>query len=148
MTLHCDDLQATADVARDLASKLTAGGVVALVGDLGAGKTTFVRFLTEALGGDPRDVSSPTYVLLHTYPLAGDRNLHHLDLYRLGGADDLDGIGWNELLESTEQGDVICVEWPSRAEDAMPRDHWTVSIEHAGESARDVSVIPPQSADR
>ena len=117
MTIDAPNLDATADVARRLAAMLTPGACVTLEGQLGAGKTTLVRFLVEALGGDPRDVSSPTYVLLHAY--ATPRlTVYHLDAYRVGGADDLEAIGFAELLEQPDA--VTVVEWASRVRDALP----------------------------
>jgi tRNA threonylcarbamoyladenosine biosynthesis protein TsaE len=117
LTIDAPDLDATADVARRLAAMLSPGTCVTLEGQLGAGKTTLVRHLVEALGGDPRDVSSPTYVLLHAY--ATPRlTVYHLDAYRVGGADDLEAIGFAELLEQPDA--VTLVEWASRVGEALP----------------------------
>ena len=115
-SIDAADLDATAAIAVGLAARLAPGTCVTLEGDLGAGKTTFVRALVTALGGDPRDVSSPTYVLLHTYATPCFA-VHHLDAYRVGGADDLDAIGFGELLDRC---DVVVIEWASRVSDALP----------------------------
>ena len=103
----------TEAIAAHLARSLAGGECLALYGDLGAGKTQFTRGLAIGLGADPHSVSSPTFVLLNIYP--GERlKLYHLDAYRVGGADDFDAIGFDELLE--DPAGVVVVEWPSRVE--------------------------------
>ena len=109
----------TESIAAELARTLNGGEVIALYGDLGAGKTQFTRGLLIGLGGDGRDVSSPTFVLLNVYATArADLKLFHLDAYRVHSAEDFDAIGFGELLE---QNGVVVVEWPSRVEDLLPR---------------------------
>lgn len=134
LTLDATDLDATADVARRLAAMVSPGACVTLEGQLGAGKTTLVRHLVEALGGDPRDVSSPTYVLLHAY--ATPRlTVYHLDAYRVAGAEDLEAIGFAELLE--QPAAVTIVEWASRVGDALPtQNRIDVRIEATGVDSR------------
>ena len=107
----------TESIAAELARTLTGGEVIALYGDLGAGKTQFTRGLVMGLGGDGHDVSSPTFVLLNVYETPRLK-VFHLDAYRVSGADDFDAIGFSELLE---QGGVVVIEWPTRVEDLLPR---------------------------
>ena len=97
----------TIAVARDLARELSPGDVLLLTGNLGAGKTAFVRGLAEGLGIDPDEVSSPTFTLVHEYR-GGRLPLYHVDLYRLerAAAEDL---GLDDL-----HGGVLAVEWPDR----------------------------------
>lgn len=96
-----------------LASSLSSVDVVYLVGDLGAGKTTFARGLARGLGAAPREVASPTFALLHEYAdHAGAIILRHLDLYRV--ADDERELGMLGLPESVA-GAPACVEWPGAA---------------------------------
>ena len=98
----------TAAVAKALASALVAGDVVALEGPVGAGKTVFVRGVCQALGV-PREagVSSPTFALVHVY--AGGRlPVAHLDLYRLGGEDELEALGFRDLVAGER---LVVVEW-------------------------------------
>lgn len=95
---HVASLEDTRALARDLAGVLAPGDVVLLDGELGAGKTTLVRALVGALGGDEGLVSSPTFVVVNEYPIPGGRTLVHADAYRLSGPDDLDALGWDRLV--------------------------------------------------
>jgi tRNA threonylcarbamoyladenosine biosynthesis protein TsaE len=106
----------TEHIAAELARTLSGGEVIALYGDLGAGKTQFTRGLVIGLGGDGRAVSSPTFVLLNIYETPALK-IFHLDAYRVYGPEDFDAIGFTELLE---QGGVVVVEWPSRVEALLP----------------------------
>lgn len=112
-TVH--SVEETWAVAAELAPVLTPGCVIALTGDLGAGKTTFMQGLGFALGVR-RPVTSPTFTLSVEYPTPRFK-LVHMDLYRLSGPDDLLAIGFPEYLES---GAVVAVEWPERAGDLIP----------------------------
>jgi len=137
MTVDAHNLNDTERIASDVARLLRPGDCVALDGDLGAGKTTFSRGLVAALGGDPRQVSSPTFVLLHTYDASVVPVVHHLDAYRVGGADDLAAIGFDELLDG---GGVVVVEWAARVADLLPPDRLDVRIERLGETARRFTI--------
>jgi tRNA threonylcarbamoyladenosine biosynthesis protein TsaE len=121
-------------LARELAATLEAGDVLLLSGDLGAGKTTFVRGLAEGLGIDPAEVSSPTFTLLHEYR-GGRLALYHADLYRL------DKTATEDLgLEETGVRDgVLAIEWPDRLTHELPGAR-TVMMEFAGQTARRISV--------
>jgi len=104
----------TAGVARELAATLKAGDVVLLSGNLGAGKTAFVRGLASGLGIDAEDVSSPTFTLVHEYR-GGRLTLYHADLYRL------EKIATEDLgLEEMGIADgVLAIEWPDRLAHAL-----------------------------
>lgn len=143
-----DGVAATEAIGRALADALRGGECVALDGDLGAGKTQFVRGMVDGLGGDPRRVSSPTYVLLHVYgdparepPAARPMRLavYHLDAYRVG-ADDLEAIGFAELLD---QGGVVVVEWAGRVAGLLPPGTIRVRIDATGPTARRVVIAGP-----
>ena len=114
-TVH--SVEETWAVAAELAAELSPGRVIALTGDLGAGKTTFMQGLGLALGVK-RPVTSPTFTLSVEYPTSRFK-LVHMDLYRLSGPDDLLVIGFPEYLES---GAVVAIEWPERAGDLIPAD--------------------------
>ena len=111
----------TEAIGQDLAARLSPGTVVAFTGDLGAGKTAFVRGMARGLG-IPQRVTSPTFTIVNEYE--GDIPLFHFDLYRLGSSDELFDIGWEDYLA---RGGVCAVEWSERAEDAF--DGSTVRID-------------------
>jgi tRNA threonylcarbamoyladenosine biosynthesis protein TsaE len=106
------------------------GDVVLLVGDLGAGKTAFVRGLAEGLGVDPDEVSSPTFTLVQEYR-GGRLPLFHVDLYRLNDPREIDDLGLDEIADDG----VLAVEWAERLPQA-PQKAVRVAIEHAGETER------------
>lgn len=126
----------TERIAGELARTLKGGECIALHGDLGAGKTQFTRGLVRALGGDAREVASPTYVLLHVYKTAS-LTVYHLDAYRVHGAEDFEQIGFEELLD---QGGVVVVEWASRVSELIPRVHIDVTIEATDENVRLIEI--------
>ena len=117
-------------------------------GDLAAGKTTMVRGLAKALGADPEEVSSPTFVLIQTYGCAGDeiRSLHHVDLYRLEDRiPDLRELGLEELLSDPQA--VIAIEWPRRAIASwIPRDArlWRVRLTVTEGGTRRIEINGPE----
>ena len=122
-TVTTRSVPATWRLAAQLAARLPNGGVIALQGDLGAGKTTFVQGLARALG-ITRPVTSPTFTLVGEYP--GDRVLLvHMDLYRLRSPDDLLTIGFQEYLDRKA---LLAVEWPERAGDLLPPETVWVKI--------------------
>lgn len=124
----------TAAVACALAASLVPGDVLLLSGDLGAGKTAFVKGLALGLGLDADEVSSPTFALLHEY--AGGRlPLHHADLYRLSPAE-VDDLGLDELAAS---GGILAVEWPDRLTRPWP-DALHVTLAHTGETTRRITI--------
>jgi len=131
-----DSPEQTQTLAAALAQTLRGGEVIALDGELGAGKTQFVRGLLKGLGGNPRTVSSPTFVLLNVYD-SGRLPLFHLDAYRVSGSDDFESIGFNELIE---QGGVVVVEWASRVIDLLPQKRIDVQIQAIGPTVRSIQV--------
>jgi tRNA threonylcarbamoyladenosine biosynthesis protein TsaE len=122
-------------LAESLAATFRGGEVVLLSGELGAGKTAFVRGLARGLGADPEEVASPTFVLLTSYP--GRLTLHHADLYRLAGDGDEREMGLEEL---PGPGGVLAVEWAERLSIVPWSRVVRVRLEHAGDDRRNVSV--------
>ena len=117
-----------------LALRLKPGDVIAFYGDLGAGKTAFTRGLAKGLGiCEP--VTSPTYTIVNEY-LSGRMPLFHFDMYRLGSADELFDIGWEDYLE---RGGVCAVEWSENVADAM-EDAVSITIEKLGEDSRRITI--------
>jgi tRNA threonylcarbamoyladenosine biosynthesis protein TsaE len=121
-----------------MASHFRGGEVVLLFGELGAGKTAFVRGLARGLGSDPDEVASPTFVLLTAYP--GSITLHHADLYRLGRPGEDAELGLEEL--PGPRG-VLAVEWAERLGDCPWARVHRVHLEHAGEDARRIAIEDP-----
>lgn len=126
-------------IARELAAALvSAPAAVLLYGDLGAGKTAFVRGLVEGAGGCPDEVSSPTFVLMQEYP--GRRLVHHVDLYRLR-PDDVADI--EPLLDEMLAGDaIVAIEWADRLP-SLPEPAVRVRIADRGGDDREITVVGP-----
>jgi tRNA threonylcarbamoyladenosine biosynthesis protein TsaE len=126
----------TYEIASAFAGKLKAGDVLALVGELGAGKTRFVQGLAHGLGvSDSTYVRSPSFTLMNEYD-GGRLKLYHFDFYRLAEPDELGDLGLDEYF----YGDgVTVVEWADRFQGSMPKKAKTIEFGIAGESERDIS---------
>ena len=124
----------TQEAGEKLVQKLAPGSVVAMYGDLGAGKTAFVRGMTRGLGIN-FPVSSPTFNVVNEYP--GKVPLFHFDMYRLGSADELFDIGWDDYLE---RGGICAVEWSENVEEAFEPGTVKVTITKLGDSEREITV--------
>ena len=124
----------TADAGRQLAPALHAGSVILLLGDLGAGKTAFVRGLAEGLGVSPDAVTSPTFALLQEYR-HGRLPLFHADLYRLNDPREVDDLGLEEIAEDG----VLAIEWAERLP-RPPRSATIVRITHGEGDVRRVTI--------
>jgi len=124
---------ATRALGRRLGAALQPGDFVALTGDLGTGKTLFVKAVAEGAGAEP--ASSPSFALLNRY--GGPVPLQHLDLYRIANQAELFSLGFDDLLE--EPAATLC-EWADRASDALPRDRLEVAFEYAGPRSRKVRL--------
>lgn len=137
-------IPATWRVAARVAAMLPEGGVLALQGELGAGKTTFVQGLARALG-IRRPVTSPTFTLVSEYT-GGARPLVHMDLYRLRNPDDLLAIGFQDYLD---RGSLVAIEWPERAGDLLPKDTLWVSLTLVSDPrTRRIRVQPLRQLDK
>ena len=128
------DAAATERVGSVLAALVRGGDVVALVGDLGAGKTTLVTGLVAALGGGA--AASPTFALVNEYR-SGRLVVWHADLYRLERESELEEVGLDDVLGNP--GGVALVEWADRF-DVMPRDHLRIELAH-GETTRELRAV-------
>ena len=133
----CKSEQETLEFAISFAKTLDLYAIVALEGELGAGKTCFVRGMCEGLGGDPRQVNSPTFTIMQEYEVANGKRLVHIDAYRLSGEDELETIGWDELLQDRDA--VIAIEWASKIKNAIPSDHISFVIEHIDMHTRKIN---------
>jgi len=128
----------TSAAGERLAARLRAGDVLLLHGDLGAGKTAFVRGLARGLGALPDDVSSPTFTLIQEY--RGRVRLYHVDLYRLQPVEVAD-LGLDEL---TSDDAIVAIEWAERWNE-RPADAWVIRFEHEGDDRRSVRITDPAS---
>ncbi len=135
MTFQSGSESETEALGERLARALPPGGVVvALRGELGAGKTAFIRGLARGLGVAGQ-VVSPTFTIVNE--LYGPRDLFHFDMYRLGGADELFDIGWEDYLG---RGGVCAVEWSENVPEAFDGTEIRVSIRKTGETGREITI--------
>ena len=128
MKINSNSLAETARIAQDLARELRPGAVVALNGDLGAGKTAFVRACAQALGS-PSRVTSPTFAILNIY--AGQIPVYHFDFYRLSSVADIENIGGTEFIPSRDG--ITFIEWAEKIPEVLPEDYLEVRISAGGE---------------
>ncbi len=126
----------TEDLGRTLARGLRGGELVLLVGDLGLGKTVFVRGMASGLGIEPRDVSSPSFTLVQHYR-GGRLPLCHIDLYRLSTDEEIGTLGIDEILATDS---VVVVEWGERLPPFWRKDAITVRFHDVGEGCRQIEV--------
>jgi tRNA threonylcarbamoyladenosine biosynthesis protein TsaE len=135
-TFLCDTPEATQARAQDLAQTLTAPMVIALYGDLGAGKTLFTQALARALGvTDP--VTSPTFTLINEYDLPDGGKLFHVDVYRLHNAlPEAIALGLEELFDEG----IVVIEWADRITPILPDDRIDVHFEYVGDHQRRITI--------
>lgn len=124
----------TENLGRELAAKLGPQSIVALYGDLGAGKTAFVRGLARGLG-IKKKVLSPTFTIVNELSENG-KTLIHFDMYRLSGSDELFDIGWEDYLQ---RNCIIAVEWSEIVDDIYTGEEIRVRIEKLGDNERRIS---------
>jgi ATPase, YjeE family len=134
MEIITNNERETEQAGEDLAKKLAPGSVVALYGDLGAGKTAFVRGMARGLSLDCR-VVSPTFTIVNEY--IGANQLFHFDMYRLASGDELFDIGWDDYLT---RGGICAVEWSENVEDAFDGTETVVKIEKISDTSRRITV--------
>lgn len=130
MRLPLPDARATAAAGEALGQLVAGGDVIALVGELGAGKTSFTRGLALGAGVDPDDVASPTFALVNEY--RGRIAVAHADLYRLERERELDEIGWDDLVERRDA--AVVIEWADRFAHRLPVDHLRITLAYDGEA--------------
>jgi tRNA threonylcarbamoyladenosine biosynthesis protein TsaE len=121
------------ELGRDLARRLPSKGLVLLIDNLGAGKTTLAKGIAGGLGASPDEVSSPTFTLIHEY---GDGRLYHIDLYRLDTRAEVESLGIDELLDRQA---LLLVEWGERFPGLWPEDRVEIYLRADGD-ARAIEV--------
>jgi len=128
----------TEALAARFARVVGAGDLIALEGELGAGKTTFVRGLAQGLGVDPSLVASPSFTLWHEYERAGNVVLIHVDAWRIKSPSELDESGLSDRRRETNA--VVVVEWPQRAGAIIDDADWIVRLAHEEMTSRSISL--------
>ena len=126
----------TRRLGSEFGAALGEGSIVALVGDLGAGKTQFVKGIATAHGIDPTSVSSPTFTIAHEYSAAIP--IYHLDLYRLKGPEEVVRSGVEDYFD---RGGICLIERPEKAEHLLPASTILIRIQHLGEDKRRIECF-------
>ena len=136
VSIHTASTEETEEAGRVFGLAVSGPLVLTLTGDLGSGKTCFARGLARGLGVDEAyPVTSPTYTIVNEYP--GRLPLFHMDLYRLGGVDELEEIGYRDMLQAKG---VIVVEWPERADDGELGTDLAIEIRDNGADERVITM--------
>jgi tRNA threonylcarbamoyladenosine biosynthesis protein TsaE len=138
----CADPAAMQALGREIAVELASGGVLALDGELGAGKTELVKGLAAEVGFEGL-VTSPTFPLVHEYR-TGRQALFHFDFYRVGAVEEVLDLGWDEFLE--EPGSIMVIEWASRFPELWPPTTMALELTFLPGGARRVTLQPLISA--
>jgi len=137
-SVTCASLTELDAYAKHVASVVSEGGVIALQGQLGAGKTTFTKFLAAHLGVKTMIVS-PTFTVIQEYPLKDRRTLYHLDLYRLRQPEELVELGIDDLFEE-DRSSIILIEWPEMILDKLPKNALLLEFTVQDEETRVITV--------
>jgi tRNA threonylcarbamoyladenosine biosynthesis protein TsaE len=126
----------THDLGKSFGQSLRAGDIIAFFGDLGAGKTTFIRGLVDGIGCiDMREVCSPTFTFLNIYP--GGKMVFHFDLYRLPREEEFFAAGFDEYFEA---GGICCVEWAEKIASSLPPHAITITLAYLSEQTRQIEI--------
>lgn len=125
----------TIAIGKKLGKLMSPGDVIYLTGELGAGKTCFVKGIAEGLGIRGKDITSPTFIIINEYK--GKIPLYHIDLYRIGVIDDLRDIGMEELVYGKG---VTAIEWAERIKDVLPDERLDVTLKWVDEKTRSIVI--------
>lgn len=131
MKIITKSVQETRKYGQKLAQKVKNGGVVALYGDLGAGKTTLVQGIAQGLGIKQR-IISPTFIIVRQY----DR-FWHVDLYRLGSFEEAEAVGIEEIIKDKQN--IVVIEWPEKAEKILPEHYIELRLKAISEEEREIN---------
>lgn len=126
----------TKKLAENLAKKITSG-VIALNGQLGAGKTTFVQGFAKGLGIKDK-IISPTFVLIRQHKIPTEKILYHIDLYRLEGKINIKELGIEELINSNN---LVLIEWADKIKEDLPKNKTVINIEKINEDERLITIF-------
>ena len=126
----------TLELARKVGKFFRPGDVIVLTGELGSGKTVFVRGLVSMLGMDENMVSSPSYTLVNEY-ISKDKQLYHFDLYRMQDVSELQEVGWDDYLQ---RPGLIVVEWGEKADGYLPKPYYSIEFTVLDEQQREINI--------
>lgn len=137
MKVICSSEAETFEFSFRFGQRLKKGAIICFLGDLGAGKTTFIKGLAAGVSGYPSEhVNSPTFVYLNIYE--GDPVIYHFDLYRLRDIDEFLSMGFDEYMF---MGGICCIEWSEKITALIPEEALFVKIEHVDQKARSIEVF-------
>ena len=144
LAIHCRNENMTLALGRRIGESVLPGDVLALWGELGAGKTLLTRGIARGLGVPEQvPVTSPTFTFINEYD--GRLHLYHLDLYRLAHPDELETLPWREALYGSG---VAVIEWPERLGEYLPEDRWDLRIAVTGDESRTITIIARGNVER
>jgi tRNA threonylcarbamoyladenosine biosynthesis protein TsaE len=126
----------TQGFGESFAKEVKGGDVLALYGDLGSGKTTFVQGLAKGLGIE-KQIISPTFIIMRTYAF-GEKTLYHVDLYRIEKEEDVEGIGLLELMK--DPNNVVVIEWPEKIENLLPANRTDLIFTYKQDDIREITL--------
>ncbi len=132
---HVTSLAQTEGIAQALAPTLSQGAIVAFFGNLGTGKTSFIRALGTTLGIDEKSICSPTFQYLNIYDSAPQ--LYHFDLYRLKNEEEFIEMGFDEFFQIDG---IVCIEWAERIEKIIPKKAIQIHLEHTKSETRRIEI--------
>jgi tRNA threonylcarbamoyladenosine biosynthesis protein TsaE len=134
-----NNFESTQKLGQEFAESLNSGAVIALHGNLGSGKTTFVQGFAKGLGIQKK-IISPTFIIMRTYDV-GSKNVkkfYHVDLYRIESEHDVEGLGLLELINDPEN--VVIIEWPDKIEHLLPEKRIDIYFEYLEDNKREIKI--------
>ena len=142
LTIHSPDETFTFELGSQIAKKLQPGDILAMWGELGAGKTLLARGIARGLGVPNHvPITSPTFTFINEYH--GRLHLYHIDLYRLTDPDELETLPWREALFGTG---VAVIEWPERLGVNLPEERFDIHLQVTGESSRSIQIAAQEES--
>lgn len=136
LMLISNNIEETINLGRIIGEELNRGNIIALIGELGSGKTCITRGIARGMGiSEEFHITSPTFTLINEYP--GRIPLYHLDVYRLSGSGDLEDLGYEEYFYGKG---AIVIEWADKIKDIIPPDSIFVYLKYLGEMKREIEI--------
>lgn len=138
-----NSFEETRQLGRNFAKEISPFQIVALRGDLGSGKTTFVQGFAEGLG-ITKKIISPTFIIMRTYEVGdkikdlGFKNFYHVDLYRVENERDVEGLGLFEIMNDPEN--IVVIEWPEKIESSLPKDRKDIFFTYVDDKERKIII--------